>query len=91
MLDQDTPRPRKIQARSLRTAIRRTHGTIVAFARHMGVPRNTVEHVLLGLSTSSRIAEAIAALYGKPAWVIWPQRYAPPVPAPVPNQDQPAA
>lgn len=87
MQSQNTPKPRKIQARSVYSAIRRAYPSMVACARSLGIPRNTLYLVVLGKVTSRRIADQIAALYGRPAWEIWPGLYE----APAPENHEPAA
>ncbi len=90
MQNQNNPKPRKIQARSIRAAIRKQYPSIVAFARAQGISRHLLEVILTGRKTSRRVAEMIAAVYGAPPHVIWPGKYAAPD-ASEPSTTAPAA
>lgn len=82
---QPTDRATKIQARKLRSAIRKVHPSITAFAKSLGRSRKLVERILVGRGTSAYVAGAISGLCGKAPWELWPERYAPPTVA-VPSE-----
>lgn len=77
MYSQDNLKPKKIQARTIRSLIRKQYGSISAFCRSTGFPRPYTYAVIRGARRSEREAAVIAAVLGKTPAEVWPNLYEP--------------